>query len=363
MKKSLLLLIALAVFTVSCKKETLNENTPIRTSSIASDEDVYDLMLEVATYGLLEISRDPVFKDIVNAKVAEQFDGDDNALLKDINLSAIDLNINLPLSMQASIVNHASGNGVPHDLASINQAINGFSYFGENAFVQVYIPFVELVDLNADPIIVINPNDSDILTGYYLDNANNLVTVTVDEDYAMQNLVWVISVNERVDSAGNYNEEQIIPMSARYLKLKKVYIKDKKENWGNGKGDLHWVRAVFNDCISNHPYMWLKTFKINKNDLNTWKTVTGDLVRITDNATKWMPSESIAIVIYERDRRRKFEKTYQYRNCATGNLLHYVAKEDAYMIKIFNHSDFPQNPTTKVFNNTSGDFEFEAGLN
>ena len=130
----------------------------------------------------------------------------------------------------------------------IIEAIRGIDYNQTTLYSQIYIPFIEEHTYNDKPVLVIAYEETDdcIARGYQIigDKINEVI---VDETFARENLVWVISINERVDENGDYIREMVDPrgqngnnggsrMDEKSVKVKEVYISDKKECWLCGDG-------------------------------------------------------------------------------------------------------------------------------
>lgn len=80
---------------------------------------------------------------------------------------------------------------------AINELTNGFKYYDEMAYLQVFIPFVEerggIIDEDEEPIIVLCIEDEPILPGFSRDENGAYRFINVDEEMARTQLVWVIS--------------------------------------------------------------------------------------------------------------------------------------------------------------------------
>lgn len=358
----------LLILVNSCKPENLSElknDPPIQTLTV-DDEDVYDRSVMAGVYGLLRLSQNSTFRGIVNAKVAEQFDGDDNALLSTISTACNSNGIGLSDSFSTSIATYYTGQLLLNSY--VNQAINGFSYFEETEYVQIYIPFIDLVNLNSNPIICLNLNGEDTLPGYKLVNGE-LVSYDVTKEMAQENLVWVVSVNERNASTNlisgpevsenieiesdtlygdtTFNKKNTTPYAT--ISIYGVHIGTKKESWPNGRSDIAFVGAQYDG--NNHFEPLAKDIvKIGNDYINAWKWMystpsyftspssLGPLAFNTDN-------ECLSVMIYEKDIRRKFERsympvTYSPISGSNSSRLYYNSKETPYGVIYFPTSYF-----------------------
>lgn len=377
--------VILTLSLVSCKKnendlvnKPTNENTlPQGYQSAAEEEERYDKSVTAAAYGLLQLSKTQEFKDYVNLKVDEQFDGDDNVLIKTISDFYLQQSINIVDDFSSSVNNFYN---TPSSLSAyIEGAINGFSYFDETEYVQIYIPFKNQVNRSDNPIICINLNDDAILPGFRLDENNNIEFFDVTESMAQQNLIWVISVNERMsvseveypqasnelDSIGAsdstingdtaLNDTVYLSLKSRPLidaNIAEIYVINKKDGWGSGKADIAvaWYGRV-QSCgmISWRTYTdyqgstlagiepIFKTRKIGNPNLSSWITwgmpLTGRFPNgLWDNFLG--ENTNLGVLFFESDNRRKSKKTWTFPSfdnvsCGYGNLT-FISNENAY---------------------------------
>jgi hypothetical protein len=159
---------------------------------IPGQETIADTQKELLSIGegLKNLYQQTDFKRFLYNEVESRFDGDYNVLIDKISKSYPE--------------NESLKSG------HTEQAIRFFNE--KKSFPQVYIPFYEKLKsedkLNkSDPVIVIYTDEIETgeYPGYQFDKNGNLTRLNflIDENYAQNNEVWVISVNERVDGAGN----------------------------------------------------------------------------------------------------------------------------------------------------------------
>src|SRR5690606_22500365 len=107
-------------------------------------------------------------------------------------------------------ISSLQGEEFSDDPEVIAEAIDGFMFNPDPAneassfeSIQIYIPSVDIVNLNQNPIICVNYGDEDeenpneTITGYRLKDDGTLEKIIVSEAMAAQQLVWVVGVNER----------------------------------------------------------------------------------------------------------------------------------------------------------------------
>ena len=331
----------LLVFYGSCKKqnEAIESKTITSTNSNAKidDEAIYDAMLRTAAIGLLYYQNDVAFRATVNAGVAKQFDGDDNVLMRELGAAYA----NMPTNFQTSINLHGTGLNCYTDLPHIGEAINGFEYFDDSAYIQIYIPNADIVDLNSTPIICINTDDDEVLPGYYIDASGVLQVIDeVDEEYAETHLVWVVSVNETtgIKFGGeeiNFGSYFPAPPTADDMLFRNdyIYFWDKKENWGNGRGEFSYQVTKYLSCSDdpNHhvEFTGINAFRICKNDLNknfVWEKYFANYEPGFNDV--WRGNEFLGIIFYELDKKRTFDIKINFDSPCYGYII--TSKQDPY---------------------------------
>lgn len=258
-------------FIISCNKNdkldsslNLSLNTPLPslpTNYLAPEH--FKNMVNSAAIGILGLINDNTFRNEVNSKIALHFDNDDDVLLKNLNFhpsngltiqqifqNSINSYGNLSVSLSQNIDNYNFG--YYNNIDTIQKFFTGFedNANGEyhKSFIHIFVPFFDSININGIPTIVVGIGDEALARGYKFDNQGNLQVVTVDENYAKNNLVWVISANERVDVNGIYNSGDVITpakdtitknvnerMGVTYkLRMFAVNPRDQKESCMNG---------------------------------------------------------------------------------------------------------------------------------
>ncbi|MBK8846336.1 MAG: hypothetical protein IPO27_07080 [Bacteroidetes bacterium] len=302
-------------------------------------------MLRTAALGLLDLSKNTQFKTIVNKEVSKQFDGDDNALLKTINL---DVQNALPQSFYATILKYAStlNLDVYTTLTEITESINGFTYFNDSAYIQIYIPNYPNTNLNNDPIICYNLNDDSILPGFYIDNNGIVQPIEVDEQMAINSNVWVISVSETqgIKSTAYGTNVAGVPATGEDLivSLDSAVYYDKKEGWGNGRADIAYITFKYRYCgeptVSSVNETKKAKFGDDIFDRISDAKLSQNMVYfpnflIANEAAEndiFRPDETLCILFYEKDRRRKFEQQILWASCFPFYFT-YCSKQNPYL--------------------------------
>ena len=219
MKKLLIFIVCLSAI-VSCKKtdKMIESNLPVPiTSQSAKNQIEYaKIHLKQITELIAVLAKDKDFVSFVQTEAKKKFDGEYEVLIQDLQKNSTwREKMNLP---------------------KINNALNAFKNIdGANYYPQIYIPKFQheedmkeeknytasTSNVNQEQIVYIyysgdsevdsatNTNDS--YAGYVLDSSNNLVYWgMVNEEYANNNEVWIISMNESVGNGGDFCPPQLI---------------------------------------------------------------------------------------------------------------------------------------------------------
>ena len=159
----------------------------------------------------MKLSKDASFRTLVYNEALKAFDDDYNVLL--LTLDSImeqngddDLNTDFASSITTHRTDVTATTAVPAQdfnaldvftsTADITDAIDGFDYFDEIGFIQIYLPFIDDVDFTQQPAIAICLDDVEETIGYEVQSDGSFRAIMIDEAYAENNPVWVISVNE-----------------------------------------------------------------------------------------------------------------------------------------------------------------------
>ncbi len=258
----------------------------------------YRAMVNTSALGLLELSRDPKFKKLVNDEVAKKFTNESCVLLKTIREKSANSGINFDGAFKSSINKH-NGNikeveknavtlrnnediGVFLDEINQYNAIHGFPHFGQNMFNQIYIPFSDRVNLNDDPIIVVGYQDAPTARGYEFASDGTVQSFIVDEQIAQNNLTWVISVNEVVDEYGNPpfaggGEGPVVDLRSptciptkfnRHAHMSGLKLNDRKEDWINGQSEVACYGVKYNKSCASPSWQNLGIYRVAQDDDN-----------------------------------------------------------------------------------------------
>ncbi|MDQ3073655.1 MAG: hypothetical protein M3Q97_10380 [Bacteroidota bacterium] len=349
---------------LSFEEEFLNESGFIDTISDGewdeNEENMCDEMMETIAYGLLELSKSTSFREVVNDEVDVMFDDDDNVLLKTLNAHSEIQNLITEMGSTLSEVNKSSLIG------NLSSAVNGFGYYDDTLYIQIYIPYKDLVDRNENPVICINYSDEyDTLQGMFLNGSGTIDYISVDSNYAKENLVWVISVNETIDNKGLIPEQPYTlnktMSTGKAAEINRIWVTESKEKWAGGKSEIsHLTIHVSHNYLnvltcSSAKYLQGTPFaKLPKKKLNGWTGVfVGSLNVLASSYTYvWdFENQHISFLLYEYDK-RKTRKIQFYQDCS-GTVKEYTSKHDSYGVVRLQKSHLTTDPSTFEYNNTN----------
>ena len=369
--------LSLSVF--SCKDELSNVPNP---DLVTSDPFKYTLdNLTTIGKGVLNSSKNSNFRRMVYTEIEKRFDGDEDVLIKTLEENASRMNVNL-------VQNIAKGMRKSSEtLVNAESVLKAFSNIeGNEYYPQVYIPFFEelkktgKIGVSTPTIAIFNGNSKDSkengAPGYIIDDEGNIKQIAnVKEDYAKNNEVWVISLNERtvrtkdgiklkkeLISNLESTEKNSRKMGVNDWEWKIEYMKIKVDfdnNFLMGDSEV-CMKAIVNFNTSSNGvssnylylpyggYLSLGSFCVNIQQNNNTDIVKthkssnffkwGDLVG--DNSNNG--SRYMYYVIYEDDNWPAVERTATFEKVGGGTVeIPYRSEDLFYHQKRFNASDGP----------------------
>lgn len=257
----------LSVFLLSCGKEIVkNEDIIPLGNRIVSKKEAHLLVNNVA-----KLSASSIFRELVYKEVSKKFDGDDNSLLNYLN------NRYKSIGLKNAFVNS--------EYESIISTLNE-----RGLYPQIYIPQFEETKLksikNDVPIYIIdafNTDDSDEqFKAYYIDISGEIqeTEFLIDEDFAGENEVWVVSLNERVNENGVFigdnslNSGRVGTKSEYMMKINCPDL-GKIEGWVKGAPELRCIMKSAKGEISDQYFYPSRRKHIN----NKWWETNGSTGR------------------------------------------------------------------------------------
>jgi hypothetical protein len=211
MKKLIIVLVCVSSI-LSCRKTDKNfeEPIPITSQSVQKQIDYASKHLKQITEGIALFAKDKDFVSFVHVETKKKFDDEYEVLIQDLQMNSTwKQKMNVP---------------------KINNALNAFKNIdGSNYYPQIYIPkfqheedmkeeknytppteniiseLIVYIYYSGDAEVDSSTNENESYAGYVLDSTNQLVYWgMVNEEYANDNEVWVISLNESVGNGGNF---------------------------------------------------------------------------------------------------------------------------------------------------------------
>lgn len=334
MKKIILNPLSILLIIISSCSKT--EIKPYKSNALSNTvpglydfESKYDSIMKAGAYGLIDIMKNLPQKQLINSAISKQFDGDDNTLFRSVDTMFNQNNLNLTSIM----TNSCNNNGFGGFAYLIPEVINGFKYFEDTAYAQIYIPFYESYNVNALHSVCFNLDDDESLPGFVLVNGN-IVNTNITENFASEHPVYVVSANEIVNNKGQLPSKQSFSLNSRGTKQLTLYatkfkVSSKNEKWGNGRGEIenifvHYQVSTLTNIYSNTGFCK----KIKKTDINKWISPDDRIEIFFGDGFWWESGKSSWILLYEKDKRRKYQKHIKPKG--TNWDIYYTSKEDQY---------------------------------
>jgi hypothetical protein len=344
MKKIIISISFCGLFCFGCKKNNEVDQhqlvSPITPNRVVNYdfELKYDSVLKAATYGLLDVMQNKQYRNIINTEISKQFDGDDNALFKEISVGFNLNGLDLIMLMEKS----CNSNGYQGFSYLIPEVVSGFKYYHDTLYPQIFIPFYGSYDINASHSVCFNLEDDVLLPGFRI-TSGVISSANFNESYAQENPTYVVSINEIVDNSGNLpnnsNPSRRRTGSNLGLAINRIKISSKKENWGNGKAEVEDVFCLYKkssceNIFSNYGFKQ----KVSSGNLNAW-VYPQWRTEIFVEPNWWNSTDEAFIVLYEKDRRRKFEKQITVPLC-NNIAMYYISKEGVFGTHTPSYSDY-----------------------
>ncbi len=375
----------------ACQKENTNDNETLNLSESESVQDAKsDSYVNTAAIGLLNLSKNSAFREIVHTECAKQFDGDFNVLLSDLRNVAGTSGIDLKNNFLESISENAEqiyskpikpDYGFFTNQDEINDAILGYKYFENTFSLQIYVPNFETSNVtNKQPIVVVYPEDVEGCKAfaYEFDENMNWRTIAIDNEEDLKDkLVWVVSINERIGAIDEaptskivkgdkrvepkLNQQPASSASKRDLDTKNIYIdsimiENRNEGFFGGRADVYVIAAHIVNCksLSNLAtpsainFVKNKIGKFGKFKLNRWCCVDDLPKKLAWHEGGYISplqdEEDLAFVIYEQDAEKK-KNLQVFAVCDKGYEMKFYSKNDPYITQAISYFDLPnQNP-------------------
>lgn len=190
------------------------------------------------------LSRDSVFKKILYSEIDKKFDGERNVLIVSLLNSCSEVNSNL----EDSLNNKSRHLQSTYNLNDLLWSFN-FAESNECFYPQIYIPEHQLSGNFKIITVAFNGDETqNAIIGNTLSDDNNsrIINISVDSNSIENDEVWIISLNESVNSYGLIPIDDTImsPRSGFDARISFTKVKDLKESWFGGASELSVSRFV-----------------------------------------------------------------------------------------------------------------------
>lgn len=309
-----LITISFVLIVESCSKDYSNSEDSINNISLEARSDRLNYytteslndLLNTAAISLLEYANNPDFYNEIFEKAKEECSGDNEVLFNYIDTIFPNLKADFEstVSRNSTNIRHSQNilsefDNLPMNFknndATKNKIFDGDDLIDEKYYTQIFIPSIENFNNGQRPKgIAVASTDDDRIFGYKFDESGEVYTDVFTEEYAKNNLVWVISVNESIISdelleeywdcirGDTINGDTIIrdlsdsldvrvsPPCKEYY-ISEIYLKKDLENWWGGKSDV-FVIGAFIDGNGNEVFKptHFEMAKVKEKNLNKW---------------------------------------------------------------------------------------------
>lgn len=316
-----------------------------KSTSTNVDEQAYDHTLETLASAMLPLSHDPFYRESVFDMALKGFDDEHNVIMQVFadSLRRFDRNFVQEATAQADS---------SLDRLALKKAVAGMQYYDEIVFSQIYIPFIKASFRGQMPTIVIDYGNNDaVVPGKKYATDGSEVDVLVNEEYAKNNLVWVMSMNESINShedlkrARRAMKEPSLTDSSNTkgwkqgittAYIEKIYIEDKKEGWLSGKAEVCYIGIRFGapnnhetNCEIGISLQSIPLKKIGNSDLKKWKPTFG-VWALKGTYPIIREDEGYFVLIWEKDNRRKNGKSVGHLPSQCSHRFSYISNETPY---------------------------------
>ncbi len=232
--------------------------------------------------------------------------------------------------MESALIANGRADLVPH----ISEAIHGFKYFDDTIYLQVFVPDITKLNAQQTPLLIENHTTEDNGT-HVAFNENNL-KISVTQASASVGLAWIISANESVGnngrslakSTGGGSGSGSTPAKREYF-INAMKVNDKKEDWFNGRGEICYAQYRHNfSCGMVGAQIMVFVGKYN---VATY-SLTNEAV-YASSSKPWNNSAYISTLWYERDVRKKFQRSEQVAPGCSNMGITYRSKESRYGVQ------------------------------
>lgn len=250
------------LFAIGCKKDSnqTNTNNTITNKPIEQERAYVQENLKIIMGELGSVIKDAGFRNLIHSEVAKKFDGSYNVLIKTLLADPV-------YSSRLSTLKMKNALAAFRDID------------GENLYPQIYIPNFEkhqqirsgsvnnarLASTDAvAEFVIYDGNETVTEVPSYTYNEEGIIIPTgsiVNEQYAMNNEIYVISINESVNDDGSVLAEIASShppvLNTVNFRIEEMTVKECKESWLAGDSEVNmkaiastWNHRQFGDVNS-----------------------------------------------------------------------------------------------------------------
>ncbi|HHB52126.1 MAG TPA: hypothetical protein ENK75_03660 [Saprospiraceae bacterium] len=335
-------------------------------------------VLNTAAISLLDYANNHEFCTEIFEKAKEECSGDNEVLFNYINTVFPNLKTDFESTVTRNSTNIRHSQNILSEFDNLpmnirnndvikNKIFDGDDLIDEKYYTQIFIPFIENFNIEQCPKgIAVASTDDDRIYGYKFEESGEVYTDVFTEEYAENNLVWVISVNESIisdelleeywdcirgDTINNDTivrdlsdslEVRVSPPCKEYY-ISEIYLKEDLENWWGGKSDV-WVIGAFINGNGDEVFKptHFEMTKVKEKNLNKWIKISEDdgIITVSQSQSQsdprlLCPNMIIDFIIYEKDRtkekwQRKFRPWKDYATWGNETYYYYSRQNDFY---------------------------------
>lgn len=248
--------------------------------------------------------------------------------------------------------------------SAVTNAMNAFMNIdGVDYYPQIYIPYFDEMTArrsqgrmatDQNPVIVLYLGDEsqEVYPGYQLNTNNEFISTgqMIDEEYALNNEVWVISLNETYfgDSDDSNMGQRL--SAGESAKITRIKVKCHKESWTAGASEVNIITVLsefnFTDLkikrYGGDTYQGGQLKKVERSDIGDWKGLDFSVIANWD-VNEPLSFDHANFVIFEYDSWPTGLKDVTFAHSAQQAFtLEFRSADNEYSSHIVTRSEWPQ---------------------
>lgn len=331
--------VLLLALTMSC-----NESHEIDDIVVQDDIAFATAHLKNIGAAILKDSRKDQVAELIYANVSKRSDGETSVIIEHLFESS-EMRISHNLETRS---------------ADISESLNAFKGIeGVDYYPQIYIPYYEEAIARRNqsdsglPVLVffVIDGETEEYPGYQLNEEGELVELNylIDEEYARNNEVWVISLSESYFGGSESSRSGLRELLGESAKVDRIKVKQHKESWAAGASEVHILSILSDFDFYNGTYFNYgggineggRIKKVNRSDINKWK---GTDFKVVNNWDSWGTLTYSNYVIFEYDTWPTGKKKATFLHQALGfqSEIEYRSGHSFYDRETITKTDWPQ---------------------